>query len=400
MRIVKQKFLWAPYRRQASVYTFAAMESRATTRYQIESVVRACKVLSAFRTEDETLRLQDLADRAELPPSTTLRLVRTLEHCGFLTRMAPQRYRSLIRRPETSRYRVGYVVDSLGRRFRQEVTIGLEQAAAERNVELICLDHRGDRRVAVRDAESLIRAGVDLVIDFQTGYDLAALVAEKYLEAGIPMIAIDTPHPGATFFGVNNYIAGRDGGRWLGEWVRRRWRGRVDRVVLCSGGAGAVAASRVRGALAGLEERLGAARFQIEELEIGDLESVFHAVQRLLARSRGGRALFLQPSDPAVMGALTALEEAGSKIEAAVLGFGGNYETRTALRRPGSRLAGCVGFLPERYGDGLIRTALRILEGKPTPPAVFVEHAVIRADNVDLLYPHDRAAAYPPRGAA
>src|SRR5690606_5312637 len=79
LRIVKQKLPERPLRRQASVYTLLPMESRAETRYQTESVVRACRILSAFRTEDETLRLQDLADRAELPPSTTLRLVRTLE---------------------------------------------------------------------------------------------------------------------------------------------------------------------------------------------------------------------------------------------------------------------------------------------------------------------------------
>ncbi|MEZ5357080.1 MAG: substrate-binding domain-containing protein, partial [Bryobacteraceae bacterium] len=374
------------------------MKAEAGARYQIESVVRACRILSAFRSEEEALRLQDLADRAALTPSTTLRLVRTLEQCGFLTRVADGRYRSVVKRSGT-RYRVGYAVDSAGKLFRQEVTVGLQYAAARREIELLCLDHPPDRRLALRDADSLIGMGVNLVIDFQTGYDLAGLVAQKYLQAGIPMIAIDTPHPGATFFGVNNYVAGRDGGRWLGEWVRRHWRGRIDRVVHCSAGQGAVTTSRVRGALAGLGEIQGAGpKFLVEELEAtGNVESTFHSVQRWLSKGGGGRTLFIMATDPAVIGALTALEEAGGKIDAAVFGFGGNQETRMALREPSSRLIGCVGFHPECYGDGLLRTAISILENKPTPPAVFVDHSVITAENADLLYPHDRMAAIAPR---
>ena len=91
------------------------------------------------------------------------------------------------------------------------------------------------------------------------------------------------------------------------------------------------------------------------------------------------------------MGAILGLEKAGARCEAAVFGFGGNQETRNALREPASRLAGCVGFRPENYGPERLRTARHILDGKPTPPAVFVEHVLITPENVDLLYPADCA---------
>jgi ribose transport system substrate-binding protein len=359
---------------------------------EVESIVRACRLLSAFGKRHSALRLQDLADFAELAPSTALRLLRTLEKCGFVRREPSGRYRSNIALAAASKYRIGYVVDSEGRRFRQEVSLGLAQAADEHNVELLSLDHRGDRRRAVRDAEWLIRAGAQLVIDFQTGYDVAHLVAEKYLEAGIPMIAVDTPHPGATFVGVNNYVAGRDGGRWMGEWVKRGWGG-VDMVVHGSAGLGAVTASRIRGAIAGLKEKLGAgSRFAVQELETSSsMESNFHAVQRWLGKSKKGRTIVLMATDPGVIGSLTALEEAGSRMEAAVFGFGGNHETRMSLRAPATKLAGCVGFRPEVYGERLVKTAIRILENRPTPPAIFVEHLVLHAGNVDHLYPYDSA---------
>jgi hypothetical protein len=58
------------------------------------------------------------------------------------------------------------------------------------------------------NAELLVREKVDLAIEFQTDETIAPIVAAKYREAGIPMIAIDIPHPGATYYGANNYEAG------------------------------------------------------------------------------------------------------------------------------------------------------------------------------------------------
>ena len=58
-----------------------------------------------------------------------------------------------------------------------------------------------------------MREKVDLVIEFQTDEHVAPIVAAKYREANIPLIAIEVPHPGATYFGANNYEAGLIGGR-------------------------------------------------------------------------------------------------------------------------------------------------------------------------------------------
>ncbi len=54
----------------------------------------------------------------------------------------------------------------------------------------------------------LVRQGVHLVIEFQTDEAAALAIAATYLDAGIPLIAIDIPHPGATYFGADNYTAG------------------------------------------------------------------------------------------------------------------------------------------------------------------------------------------------
>lgn len=73
---------------------------------------------------------------------------------------------------------------------------------------------------------------MDLVIEFQTDEMIAPAIASKYMEASIPFIAIDIPHPGATYFGANNYQAGLMGGHYLGRWAKRHWGGEVDEVLL------------------------------------------------------------------------------------------------------------------------------------------------------------------------
>ena len=229
---------------------------RSETRYQVESVVRACRILDAFHSDEDRPRLQELAERTGLNRSTALRLLRTLESCGLIARTSPQRYRCLVQKLGKPVYRIGFTVDTLGKRFRREVFEGLDLAADERDLELLCWEGGGGLSKAVKTADKVIRAKVDLVIDFQTGYEVGRIVAARYREAGIPLIAVDTPHPGATFFGVNNYVAGRDGGRWLADWTRESWQSRLDGIVLMASNHRGVISSRLRGALAGLQERM------------------------------------------------------------------------------------------------------------------------------------------------
>ena len=142
-------------------------------------------------------------------------------------------------------------------RFRARCSRASQQAADRENVELIVLDNRYQPKVALRNAEQLVREGVDLVIEFQTDEAVAPAIAARYLEAHIPLIAVDVPHPGATYFGANNYQAGLLAGRHLGQWAKSHWQGRVDEVLLLElTRAGSLVHARLSGALAGLRETL------------------------------------------------------------------------------------------------------------------------------------------------
>jgi ribose transport system substrate-binding protein len=133
----------------------------------------------------------------------------------------------------------------------------LQRAAAAEGIELISLDNQYNPKIAQRNADLLVREKVDLVIEFQTDENVAPIVAEKYRAANIPLIAIEIPHPGATYYGANNYEAGLIGGRYLGRWVKRRWESEADEIILLElPRAGNLPRMRMTGQLFGIKEVL------------------------------------------------------------------------------------------------------------------------------------------------
>ena len=77
------------------------------------------------------------------------------------------------------------------------------------------MDNRYSPKTALRNADLLIREGVNLVLEFQTYEHVAPIISSKFIEANIPVVAIEIPHPGAVYFGADNYRAGLIGGLLL-----------------------------------------------------------------------------------------------------------------------------------------------------------------------------------------
>src|SRR5438132_4480790 len=230
---------------------------RSRDAYLVKSVVHSSRLLTAFRSPGEALRLREIASRSGLPKTMVFRLLYTLEKCGMVEKVGENLYQSCLRPWKQKLYRLGYAAQGADYQFSREVSASLQRAAVAEGIELISLDNRYSAKIAQRNADLLVREKVDLVIEFQTDQDVAPIVAAKYREAGIPLIAIDIPHPGATYFGANNYQAGLIAGRYLGRWAKRNWNGEVDEILLIElMRAGSLPKARIRGILAGLSEAM------------------------------------------------------------------------------------------------------------------------------------------------
>ena len=366
---------------------------RLRDRYLVKSVIHSSQLLSAFKCPGEALPLREIAARSFLSKTMVFRLLYTLEKCGMIEKVGENLYQSCIRPLKQKLYRIGYGAQGTDYQFSKDVTDSLVRAAETEGIELISLDNRYNAKIAQRNADLFVREKVDLVIEFQTDDTVAPIVAAKYREAGIPLIAIDIPHPGATYFGANNYEAGLIGGRFLGRWAKQRWQGVVDEIVMFElPRAGSLPKMRLTGMLAGMREILPTLEKCRTTFLNGDgqFEPSFEAMRKHLRSTRSTHLLVGAINDASALGALRAFQEAGRTQSCAVMGQNGSPEGRMELRQPGTRLIGSVAFFPDKYGDGLIQVAMNILNRRPVPPAVFVKHQLITPGTVDHHYPNDQ----------
>ena len=361
--------------------------------YLVQSIVHASEILRAFQTTAELLRLRDVVERTGFGKCMCFRLLHTLSHCGLLERVDATQYRAIYEMRRRKRYRIGYAGQGQDSSFPREVYSGLQAAAEAEDIELIVVNNRYQPRVALRNAEHLIRERVDLIIEFQTDEAVAPEIASKYLEANIPFIAIDIPHPGGTYFGANNYQAGLLAGRCLGQWARTRWSGRVDEVVLLElARAGPLVHARMSGVLAGLREALhDAADAGLVAVIDGDgqFKTSLEKLRRHLRESSARHVVVGAANDPSALGAVRAFQEAGRVATCAIVGQNAEPDARAELREERTPFVGSVAFFPERYGNGIIKLALDILAHRRTPPAVFTRHQLITRENVDHFYAND-----------
>jgi ribose transport system substrate-binding protein len=361
--------------------------------YTVRSVMRAATILKAFTSSGEPLALREVVRRTQLDKGTVFRLLDTLVETGLVVRVGKQGYQSRLQPVRTRKWRIGYASQSNLLPFTGIVTDGLLSAAHSADVDLLVLNNEFSPRMALENAKKFINAKVDLVIDSQINESVASQLGAEFVDAGIPFIAVDIPHPGCFYFGADNYRAGRIGGRQLARWTVKQWNGVAEQVIyLGVDAAGPLLNSRLTGMCDGLKEHLPESRnFPVCHYDTkgGQFDATLEVMRKHLRRRRARRVLVAAVNDTAALAALQAFREVGLENECAIVGQDAAIEARQELRRPSTRLIGSVAFFPETYGSRLIKLAADILEKKPVPPAVFTLHELVTSDNVNKIYPND-----------
>jgi ribose transport system substrate-binding protein len=356
--------------------------------YRLETVGRACGLLKAFADDREMLTLAEIAGRTGFEKTIAFRLVHTLEQEGFLRRTDDRRYCSNIKVLTKKRFRIGYAQQTAKSSFSNAVSDSVRWAAEKNLIDLIVLDNAYSAKAALRNAERLIAEKVDLAMEFQTYEKIAPAISSLFRTAGIPLIAVEIPHPGAIFFGIDNYRVGMAAGRALAKAAKQVWQGEIEELLLLELEiAGQLLHLRLAGAEAALREalpRIG--RIQLMNTR-GEFLRAFDAVRKHLRLRPPRKTLIAGVNDPSVLGALKAFEEAGRREFCIGVGLGAMPEARHELRSSSTRLIGSIAFFPERYGETLIQLALNVLHNRHVPPAVYTPYQMITRQNVNQFYP-------------
>lgn len=276
--------------------------------------------------------------------------------------------------------------------FTQLVREGILAAAEEAgNVEIVLADNRLDGATALANADNFIAQGVDGVIEFQTDEAFGNVIMSRFRREGIPVIAIDIPMPGATFYGADNYNAGRLAGEALAAWVNENWMGDVDAVlVLELPQSGPIPAARMQGQLEGLQDnlenpvpddmvfRLDSKNTQEESFQVvSDILPTIPDAEHIVA---------VTINDGTALGVIAAAEAAGRADQVMVVGQGADPSGQEAMVAENSRYLGATGYFPELYGFQIIPAMIDLLECRAVPPAIYVNHIFINQENICELY--------------
>ena len=299
-------------------------------------------------------------------------------------------------RESERRWRIGFANLSEEIPFAVDVRHSIQRAAKDRqNIDLVIADNALDGDTALQVARSLAEEEIDLLIEYQIDAEANNRIIHGFQERGIPVIALDIPMVGATYFGTDNYRAGRVAGIALAKWIQRHWKGKLDYIfVLEERRAGPLPAARIQGQRAGLEEELPAAKnAHATVLDSGNTTEVSRAeVLRALGELPGdGKLAVISFNADAALGARHAVGELGWDGNAAIVGQGADRLLRDELRTGKSPIIGSSDFRVDNYGEGILRLALKILNHEAVPPAVYVEPIFVTSENVDDYYPNEAA---------
>ncbi len=357
---------------------------------QVVALVDSSKIgRSGFSPFAATEQIDYLVTDSEVPPEMIQQLHRNrvnLIVCG------QNSVRSYSVPTTTAQYTIGFANLSEDLPFAVAVRRGLERAAALRsNIDLVIVDNKLSGAEALRLADHLINRGVDLAIEYQIDYRTGNLLMDKFHRAGVPVIAVDIPMVGATFFGVDNYRAGLDGGQAFGRALQETWDGVYDYLlVLEEPRAGSLPAARIQGQLDGVSEILGPIPPEkLIFLDSGNTVQVSEAevTRALQAHPTARRVGVLSFNTDAALGALRAARRLDREEHVLIVGQGADRLLLNEIRQPGSRVIGSTTYMPQNYGSRLIDIAVKILKGESVPPAVYIEHQFVTRENIDEIYP-------------
>jgi ribose transport system substrate-binding protein len=353
--------------------------------YLIPILSKALDVIEQLEQNNAPVTLEDVYQRTQISKTSVYRILKTLVHRGYVAQSQDGQYR-LVSRPR--RLRFGFAALSGEMPFSVAVSQSVVAAAAASGVELIMLDNRYDPDIAIQNAEEFVAKQVDLVLEFQVEEAVAPRVAHIFKKAGIPLVAIDVPHPNATYFGVDNFESGYEAGVLLAQHALVKWKEQVDWVLgVGFAEAGSFVQSRISGAFDGIRERISyipPARFvQIEGRGMREPSQL--AMARFLANHRKGeRILIATTTDSSALGILDAARHLDIESDIAIASQDCIPEVLEEMRSGNSAIIGSVSHDVESYGPRLIQLGISLMRGYTVPPYNYVRHRVVTPETLGV----------------
>lgn len=346
--------------------------------YLIPILSKALDVLELLQSQNQPMTLDAIYRQTRISKTTVYRVLKTFMHRGYVSQDQNGAYRQI---SHPRKLRFGFAGQSADMPFSVEVTNSLMDAAASSGVDLIVLDNRYDAMTAIKNAEELIQRGVDLIFELQVEQEVAPVIGDKIAAAKIPLVAIDIPHPNATFFGVDNYRVGIEAGKVLAQHALTVWNRKVDWVIgLDLPEAGQLVQGRVSGAFEAIREAIP--HLPVETFVRMDGRGIRERSRKLatefLERHRHNKHILIAAAtDTSALGAIDAARELKRERHIAVVGQDCIHEAIGEMKRRSSPMIASVSHETSSYGPALMNLGLALIRGQTVPPYNYVTHRLV-----------------------
>ena len=305
---------------------------------------------------------------------------------------------------EERRYRVGFanLTEDPGVRLEgfaftgADVRTSFTLAARALPVDLVFYDNDRNRAKTLANAEDAIARKLDLYIQYCDDLGANAEIAKRLKEAGVPVLAITYPVPGAPLYGPDNALAGRLAGEALAAFAAAHWPGQRAAAVIVGDLANKAdhVPERVEGISGALKERLPQAAQT--RLDSGGNPAQGESLLRRFAAGDGGSKLLVATlDDTTALLAKAAVEDASRAVDTVIASQGcdrtvhggANDKKEIDPNNRGSIVIGSVAYLLDRYGYEVMPLAMKMLHGEPAPARTATRHLLVTAANVFTVYP-------------
>src|SRR5215510_15948167 len=129
----------------------------------VQAVVRACRLWQTFDHPEDSLTLGQLVERSGLSKTTCFRLLQSLIKGGMVERVGKGSYRSCVQPLASPPFTIGFAAQSTDSEFSRDVSQSVHRVADRERIRLIAVNNRYSPKTALRNADLLIKDGVNLV---------------------------------------------------------------------------------------------------------------------------------------------------------------------------------------------------------------------------------------------
>lgn len=273
--------------------------------------------------------------------------------------------------------KIGLMVQDMSNPFFSAMDAGARRAAEEIGAELNVQDAQLDLTAQYNQIDAFIQQGVDLIVVSAVDGEGIEPAITKAKEAGIIVIAVDTPATGADAVIMTDAVqAGMRSCTYLFEQM-----GGEGQVLLVDGTPIQTIIDRIDGCKT-VAKGFPGIEIVGQQSSNNDRASGLMVTTDMLTANPDVTGIFGM-NDPSALGAVLAVEQAGKAEQIIVTGVDGSPEAVSELTREGSPFIGSSTQNPGKMVTEAVRIAQEMVAGnRPEESTILIESVLVTRDNV------------------